>query len=200
VFCSLIQDYITYAALSTSQKVNLPGGTNALAVQFANTDLASLAGFELYTEFDYTDYLTPFMTMSYVEGRDHARAGRGRVVSENLQVLPGVGFLGAGIPPLETRMGLRFHEARRDPRWGLELAGRFVASQDRVASSLREQRSSGFAVYDVRSFWKARQGLLLTAGIENVFDRFYREHLDLLTGRGVFQPGLNGYFGVEMQY
>lgn len=207
-FCSIIQDYITYAALSQTQKgVNIIA-QNALTVQFTNTDLATLAGFEVYTEFDYSDYLTPFMTMSYVSGRDHSRAGRGNLIRESgtLTPIPGVGALGAnqeplpGIPPFESRMGLRFHEARRDPRWGLELASRFVASQNQVASSLLETRSSGFAVYDVRSFWKARQGLLVTAGVENVFDRNYREHLDLRTGLGVFQPGINGYFGVEMRY
>ncbi len=203
-FCALIQDYITYAAVGRGQKGIAFGGSlgaDALTVQFVNTDLATLAGFEVYTEFDYTDNLTPFMTVSYVQGRDHSRSARG---ATNLG--PGVGGLGAnqeplpGIPPLDCRMGLRFHEARPQPRWGLELGGRFVASQDRVASSLNEQRSSGFAVYDVRSFWKARQGLTLTAGVENVFDRNYREHLDLLTGLGVFQPGINGYFGVELRY
>jgi outer membrane receptor protein involved in Fe transport len=97
-------------------------------------------------------------------------------------------------------MGLRFHDSRPQPRWGLEIAGRFVASQRRVASSLDEQASSGFAVYDVRSYWQARQGLLLTLGVENMFDRYYREHLDLRTGRGVFQPGINSYVGVEMKY
>jgi len=200
-FCSIIEDYITYAAVGRTQKgINIVGA-NALTVQFVNTDLATLTGFEIYGELDYTDYLTPFVTMSYVDGRDHSRSGRGRS-----DLGPGVGALGSnqeplpGIPPLETRMGLRFHEARPQPRWGVELASRFVASQERVASSLLETRSSGFAIYDVRTFWRARQGLLLTAGVENVFDRNYREHLDLRTGLGVFQPGINGYFGVEMRY
>jgi outer membrane receptor protein involved in Fe transport len=44
------------------------------------------------------------------------------------------------------------------------------------------------------------KGVLLTAGVENLFNRFYREHLDLRTGVGVYEPGLNGYFGVEMRY
>lgn len=209
-FASFIEDYITYQVESPAQgsvKNLATLDPRALTVRFVNTDLASLVGFEMYGEFDYTDYLTPFITMSYVEGRDHSRARRGVALAGR----PGIGGAGAnqeplaGIPPFETRIGLRFHDSRPVQRWGLELSGRFVASQHRVASSLDEQVTSGFAVYDVRSFWQARQGLLLTAGVENVFDRNYREHLDLRTGQnlggpGVFQPGINGYVGVEMRY
>jgi outer membrane receptor protein involved in Fe transport len=42
--------------------------------------------------------------------------------------------------------------------------------------------------------------MLLTAGVENLGDRFYREHLDLRTGRGVFQPGVNFYVGMRVTY
>jgi outer membrane receptor protein involved in Fe transport len=42
--------------------------------------------------------------------------------------------------------------------------------------------------------------LLLLAGIENLTDKYYHEHLDLRTGRGVFQPGINFYFGFELTY
>ncbi len=210
-FCSLIQDFITYAALEPAKQLGLSPlsveDLNALSVRFVNTDLAVLAGFELYGEFDYTEYVTPFLTIGYVAGRDLDRKGRGNeIFGRSGQPLPGVGKLGSnqeplpGIAPLDTRAGVRFHAAGRNPGWGLELAGRFVAPQERVASSLLEQRSSGFAVYDVRSFWRARDNVTLTAGVENVFNRFYQEHLDLRTGRGVYQPGLNGYVGVELRY
>ena len=36
---------------------------------------ATLAGFELYTEYDANEWLTPFATLIYVEGRDHTRDG-----------------------------------------------------------------------------------------------------------------------------
>jgi iron complex outermembrane receptor protein len=110
---------------------------------------------------------------------------------------------------METRIGLRFHEARTDPRYGVELAARTAARQGRVAESLGEVTSAGFTVWDLRSYWRAREGVLLTAGIENLFDKNYREHLDLLTGftpgavktgLGVFQPGFNAYVGLELRY
>ena len=41
---------------------------------------------------------------------------------------------------------------------------------------------------------------LLTAGVENLTNHNYREHLDLLTGAGVLEPGINFYFGAKMDY
>ena len=39
-------------------------------------------------------------------------------------------------------------------------------------------------------------------GIENFTDKTYREHLDFrsLSGIQIFQPGINGYFGVERTF
>ena len=86
------------------------------------------------------------------------------------------------------------------PKWGTEFLARVVDNQDRVASSLLEQPTAGFTTYDIRGYWQAREGLLLVAGVLNVTDKFYREHLDLRTGRGVFQPGRSYYFGFELLY
>ena len=97
-------------------------------------------------------------------------------------------------------MGLRFHQPCKEPRWAIEFAARIVDAQDRVASSLLEEPSAGFTTYDLRTYWKATDHLLLMAGVENFTDRQYHEHLDLRTGRGVFQPGINGYVGVELNY
>jgi outer membrane receptor protein involved in Fe transport len=218
-FFSFIQNYITYSALS-----QVPGAAgpflptslaNALTVQYANTDLAILTGFELYSEYDYNDFLTPFMTVSYVGGRDLTRDSRGQLIPTATGISPTLGANGApqeplpGIPPLESRLGLRFHEGCQNPRYGVEFSARIVNSQDRVAASLGEVRSAGFAIYDIRGYWQARKHLLLVAGINNLLDHNYREHLDLRTGvlafpvagvtsgTGVFQPGISPYFGAE---
>ena len=61
--------------------------------------------------------------------------------------------------------------------------------QDRVALSLFEKETPGFTTYDLRAYWQATDRMLLLAGVENLTDKQYREHLDLRTGRGVFQPG-----------
>ena len=125
----------------------------------------------------------PFATLSFVEGWDQARG----------EALP-------GIPPLSTRVGLRFHEPGQNPRWGVEYFVRMVAPQSLFAASLGEDRTPGFAVHNLRAYWQAREGLLLLAGVENIGNLQYREHLDLRTGSGTFQPGINFYFGVKATY
>jgi outer membrane receptor protein involved in Fe transport len=195
-YYSWIQDYITYEAIGPAKQngLFLPGNLeNALTVRFVNTNLATIYGFEAYGETDLTCWLTPFVTTSYVNGTDDTRNNRGIIPGAPEEPLP-------GIVPWETKAGLRFHEGSESPRYGVEIFARYDARQNRVAASLLEQPSAGFVVWNLRSYWQVRKGLLLTAGVENIFDRNYREHLDLLTGIGVYQPGTNGYFGVELKY
>jgi outer membrane receptor protein involved in Fe transport len=137
--------------------------------------------------------VTPFASMSYVEGRDHRRGDRGVIPANDEEPLP-------NIAPFQTRVGVRYHEAAENPRWAIEFAARIVENQDRIASSLLERETPGFTTYNLRGYWQASEALWLTAGVENLTDKFYQEHLDLRTGRGVFQPGINFYFGFEWTY
>jgi outer membrane receptor protein involved in Fe transport len=178
--------------------------------QFVNTNRASLAGGECYAEFDVTDYLTPFGTLSYVEGMDNTRDRRGATFNQPAAVggaiVPGVGALGSlkeplpGIPPLEATVGIRLHEPRKNPRYGMEFTARIVSAQNRFAESLFEQYTGGFTIYDVRSYWQVNKNLLLTAGVENLGDINYQEHLDYKNGLGTFQPGINFYCGFKLDY
>jgi len=196
-FYSWIDDYITF-----DERLNDPADPDSgFFQQFTNTPLATLAGFELMAEYDVNPQWTGFALMSYVEGRD-----RSRVTPSPFFPPPRSAFAGAeheplpGIPPLETRLGLRYHDPSPNPRWGVELAARIVDNQDRLAVSLGELETPGFTTWDLRAYWQAVDSLLLVAGVENFTDKFYREHLDLRPGRGVFQPGVNFYFGFELSY
>ncbi len=187
-FYAWIKDYITYDRLAI-----LFGGQNVSAVKFANTDLATLWGGEVYAEADVTDMLTPFATLSYVEGTDRARDRFGAPAGLRQEPLP-------GIPPLDSRVGVRLHEAARAPRWGVEFAARMVNHQDRVAASLDEQVTPGFTTFDVRSYWQVSQNLILTGGVENIGDKSYLEHLDARVLPFYRQPGRTFYFGLELRY
>ena len=151
--------------------------------RFKNTSTARLLGFELYGEYDLLAWLTPFATMGFVDGEDQA-------INEPLP----------GIAPLETRAGVKIHDPDKTPKWSVEFLARMVDAQDQFAASLFERQTPGFMVFNVRAFWQARENLLLTAGVENLFDRNYQEHLDLRTGLGAFQPGINYYCGMRISY
>lgn len=192
-FYAWIQNYITYDQ-------NKGQGSQLSQVVFTNTDLATLAGGEIYLEVDACDWVTPFGTASYVRGRDltHIDARRDpTLVSSRRQFdtepLP-------GIPPLELRGGLRVHEAGKQPRWAVEFSARSVMGQQEAAASLNELPTPGFTTFDLRSYWQATPNLLLVSGVENFGDKFYREHLDPRSGDVLFRPGANYYFTAQVRY
>jgi iron complex outermembrane receptor protein len=85
----------------------------------------------------------------------------------------------AQLPPLETRLGLAYTQRA----WSAGALWRLVAAQDRIA--LRQGnivgqdlgRSAGFGVVAVNASWRVTTGLRLTAGIDNVLDRTFAEHI-----------------------
>lgn len=195
-FYAWVNDYITYDLNKFA-----PGLTQ---VVYTNTDRATLAGGEAYTQIEATSWLTPFGALSYVQGRDltHNRS----TLSPNLassrrngvetEPLP-------SIPPLEMRYGLRFHESVENgqiPRYSVEIGARSVMTQGLYAASLQELPTGGFTTVDIRALWQVTNSWLVTAGVENVGDRFYREHLDSRQGDLFYRPGTSFYFGTQVMY
>lgn len=209
---SWITNYITYDANKLSAK-------GLSQVVFTNTDLATIAGTEAYLSVRTTDFISPFATLSYVQGVDQSHADRRRDANlassrrndpatrqyaSETEPLP-------QIPPLESRVGFRLHSSEEDPRWQVEFAARIVKGQNSVASSLGELATSGFTTFDIRGYWKPRDTLLLIAGVENIGDKLYREHLDPIAANtlrqngypGVppfYRPGTNVFFSTQLSY
>ena len=88
--------------------------------------------------------------------------------------------------------------------WNIELTTRMVARQDRVATSLLETTTWGFTVWDTRMLFRSRNipSLLFATGVENIFNRRYREHFDFRTASGlsVLQPGANFYVSTSLSF
>ncbi len=192
-FYARARDYITFDQ-------NQAAANQLSQVIFTNTDRATLAGGELFAELELTKNVTPFATASYVQGRDRTHVDRRRplnLVSSRRAVdtepLP-------NIPPLELRGGFRAHEAGARPSWSVEVLARSVMGQNLGAASLGEQPTAGFTVFDVRGFWQVNEGLLVSGGVENVGDKFYREHLDRRAGDQLFRAGTNVYLAAERTY
>ncbi|PNY36520.1 hypothetical protein C2E31_11695 [Rhodopirellula baltica] len=192
-----IEDFITYDLLDP------PGTSDGFqkGAAFTNTDLAVLSGVELYGQRRLCDYLTLFGTATYTEGTDLTRNTPSRLSpyldrsargGSEKEALP-------GINPLESRLGIVFEDPNPKPTWGIELMARVVDNQSRVARTLEEQPTPGFTTYDVRGY-RAINQWLFTAGIENFTNKFYQEHIDYRSGRGVYRPGISAYFGTEVTY
>jgi len=191
---SWVLDYITY-------RVNpILDPTGARLLQTTNTDLARLTGADASTEFDIGCYLTAFGSVSYVLGVDQ----------EIDQPLP-------SIPPLDSRVGLRIHDPCGGSKWGFEYAVRVVDNQNRIGAlrlglseslvSSVEQATPGFTISSIRGYYNVSEQLNLIAGVENLFDRNYIEHLNIrLPESGVFpqvaalNPGIFPHLGLQWTY
>ena len=85
----------------------------------------------------------------------------------------------AQIPPLEARLALAYTR----PTWSAGALVRAVDAQDRIALNQGNivgqdvGRTAGFAVFSLHGSWKPTARTRLSAGIDNLFDRAYAEHL-----------------------
>ncbi len=85
----------------------------------------------------------------------------------------------AQMPPLEARLGMDY---ARGP-WSAGALVRSVAEQDRYVVNQGNivgqdlEPTAGFTVFSLNGGWRPREGMLLTTGIDNLFDRAYAEHL-----------------------
>lgn len=83
------------------------------------------------------------------------------------------------IPPLEARLGLNYD----DKVWSFGGLLRAVAAQNRVAvnqGNIAGQdigASSGFSVFSVNGGWRASKTVQVSAGVDNVFNKTYAEHI-----------------------
>ena len=85
----------------------------------------------------------------------------------------------AQMPPLELRTALNY----TGERWSAGLLWRIVDEQDRYA--LRQGTivgqdlgpTDGFDVLSLNAAWRPKTGVLISAGIDNLFDEEYAEHL-----------------------
>lgn len=87
----------------------------------------------------------------------------------------------AQIPPLEGRIGLSFEKGD----WSSAGLLRLVSSQNRIALNEGNvvgkdfSRSAGFAIFSVNAAYRIDEHIKVTAGVDNLFDKAYSEHLNL---------------------
>jgi iron complex outermembrane recepter protein len=186
---SWVLDYITYS----QNTVRDP--TGAVLLNTVNTPLAELRGFEAFNSIDISPRITPFASAHYVYGVDQTL---GQPLTQ--------------IPPLQGFAGIRFHDPNGGRTWGLETFATITREQDRVgfirvtglptaAPVQIESRTPGWTTYNLRGYWNVSKNLLLSGGINNIFDKTYIQHLSLRTPPVlVFSPGISPYMSMEWIY
>ena len=97
------------------------------------------------------------------------------------------------MPPLESRLGLTYSESD----WSAGALWRLVSAQNRVSANYGNivgkdfDKSGGFGVFSLNGAYRVSKNLKLSAGVDNLFDKAYAEHLNLAGNAGF------GYSGTE---
>jgi iron complex outermembrane receptor protein len=176
LFASSVSDYIT--VYDQARRAPFPGVMNAVARSFANVD-AGLLGGELGWSLPIVlGKVSVSGDVSFVRGQQDGDASRG-IAAGPL----------AEMPPLRGRIAARYD----DGRFFGSVEGLFAADQERVDASLNESRTPGWGTMSLSA--GLRLGRLgVTAGVTNLLDRLYVEHLSyqrdpFRTGVRVPEPG-----------
>lgn len=163
-YVSQIRDYILF-----DYQRNMMGN---LTSQAQNID-ARIMGGELGAAYKLTENWKADATLAYAWGKN----------SSDGKALP-------QMPPLESRLGLTYS---RDT-WSVGALWRLVAEQNRIAQNQGNvvgkdyDKSAGFGVFSLNGAYKVNNNLKLSAGVDNLFDKAYAEHLNLAGNAGFGYP------------
>jgi iron complex outermembrane receptor protein len=182
IFASYLTDYISSEIKEeyTTRMPNSPG-----VRQYMNIDKALMTGFEISWK------------QQLIWKIDH-RISATYTYAENLETnnaLP-------EIPPMEFQYKLNgsYFNNKLKP----EISLRHVLSQNRIDESFGETTSPSFTLIDVKASYAVGNVLVLSAGILNVFNQAYYEHLSRATTienkRPLYSPGRNGFATVTLKF
>lgn len=154
-YAGRIDDFIQFRYLS--------GGMMGSMSVVSNID-AAISGAELGVEVRPLDHWKFGGTLAYARGEDR---DSGRPLPQ--------------MPPLEARLTMAWDHNH----WSAGALLRAVSSQDRIAPGYGNvvgqdfDASPGFATLALNGGYRFSEKVQLTAGIDNLFDRAYSEHLNL---------------------
>ncbi len=182
VFHRVIDDYITVAPDPTLTK-RLPLSP-PVVFRYVQGGQARYIGGDLRVQIFVNSWLTAHNTVSYVQGDDTR-------FDEPL----------FGLPGLENRFGLRADAPGRNV-WA-ELVVASQAEQDRVAAQRFEVSTKGWTTIDLNAGFALRDGMEIRAGVQNLTNAFYANHLNSFnpfTRLRIAEVGRSVYAGVTVGF
>lgn len=145
----------TPETLNTDVEIVSNASKDPTPLRWANTD-AEIWGADLAFGTKLVGPLRVDGVASYVRGKR-------RDIADNLY----------RIAPANGRVALTWDM----PRWSVSVEGQATAKQSKVSTSNSEARTGGHFLVNLSGHWLVREGLRLDVGVENLFDRYYEEHL-----------------------
>ncbi len=181
-FVAYLQDYIV-GVINADLTPRLP--TSPGVRQFENVAEAFKTGFELSWQQSLGRGLSQSLSMAYTFAEDLTREAP----------LP-------EIAPLDIRWTLAgsFFQGRLQP----EVRFRHVITQTRISEDFGERRTPSFNLIDIQVNYGLSKLISLTAGVNNLFDVGYYEHLNRTIGgaspRPIFAPGRNIFMSFALKF
>ena len=191
IFYHRINDYIQ-GTPSTNMVANMLSGMMApgkpAPLQFDNVD-AELYGIDANWFFAVSQNIQLDGTISYVRGQR-------RDTSDNLY----------RIAPLTARTSVSYHQTT----WHVGIEAVTVAKQNHTSDENHEKKTSGYAVFNLSANYQPTNHVTLQAGVNNLFDRNYQDHLggynrvgnnpDIAKGERLPGLGRSAYLGVNIDW
>ena len=170
-FYQRIQDYImggmTHYSAMTSSALGVK--------QYLNLPWAALSGLDILYMASVSNNLKWVANLKYTRAADDEGAP-----------LP-------LIPPLKTVNSIRYEKSRIN----ISVEWEWADAQRRVSTMALEKPTPAWSVFSLRTGWQINSLLRCNAGVENLFDKNYREHLDI---GGIPRPGKNIYLNVIYKF
>lgn len=170
-----------------------PSDPACIPLQFSNVD-AKFFGIDAGMGTAFGDHWRLDGTVSYVRGKR-------RDISDNLY----------RIAPLNGLLDLTYQASN----WSVTAEGEFYAAQNKVSETNAEQKTSGYALYNLYGRYEPTKSLTIRGGVRNIFDRFYQNHLsgynrvtadsdgdpvDLAVGERVPGPGRSLFLQAALEF
>ncbi|MCU1757284.1 TonB-dependent copper receptor [Pseudomonas helleri] len=158
-YAGVIHDYILFDYTQTSSQ--------------AQNINARIMGGELGAAYLLTSHWKADATLAYAWGKN----------TTDGKALP-------QMPPLDTRLGLTYSE----DDWSAGALWRVVARQDRIDRNAGNVvgkdygKSAGFGVFSLNGAYRINKNLKVSAGVDNLLDKTYSEHLNMAGNAGFGYP------------
>ncbi len=188
-FYSYVKNYISSELLPSS--VIMPATLGAPGVkQYVNFDKATFTGFEL----GYTSPQAYKLGVNVIAALTYGRIPEvtkyiikaGQVTGDTIithDALP-------EIPPFETTLSVNYRLLRG--KLVPKVSYRLVAAQRHVSDAFYEPETPGFSVLNFSAAYKLSKNIDMNAGVNNVFDVSYYEHLNrkiIGSTEKLYEPG-----------
>ncbi|MBU0487696.1 MAG: TonB-dependent receptor [Bacteroidetes bacterium] len=198
-FYAYVQNYISAIRLPPSSVMPLTTGVLGVK-QFTNIPSAQLSGFEAGYEYSVGKRIVVMTEAGFTYGTQseavvYMKNQSNQIISEKTisnDAIP-------EIPPFEGTFTFKYYFLKK--KFVPLISFRYAAAQENISAAYEEKTTPAFWTADFRMFWNYNTHLQFLAGVSNILDKAYYEHLNRRTigsSAKIFEPGRVVYIKISI--